>query len=85
MRGEPEDDDPDDPLPEEDDGLTVDELELVVLVRSRVNVPESLCCSRVASTADEDGAVVPKAQITFCSVSESAGMVNASVGVVPLV
>jgi len=60
------DDVPDDPLPEE--GLIIVELELVlvVLVRSRTKVPASLCWSRFASTADEDGAVVPKAHIRFC-------------------
>lgn len=36
------DDDPDDPVPE-DEGLIDDELELVVLVRSSVKVPESKC------------------------------------------
>ena len=59
------DDVPDDPVPE-DDGLIIVELELIVLVRSRTKVPESLCWSRFASTADEDGAVVPKAHIRFC-------------------
>lgn len=59
------DDAPDDPVVE-DEGLIIVELELMVLVRSRTKTPESLCWSKVASTADEDGAVVPKAHITFC-------------------
>lgn len=45
---------------------------LVVLVRSRVLAPETRCCWRVASAAELPGAVVPKAQIICCFVSEFA-------------
>lgn len=65
------DDAPDDAVVE-DEGLIIVELELMVLVRSRTKTPESLCWSKFASTADEDGAVVPKAHIMFCWVSEFA-------------
>lgn len=47
-------------------------LEEMTLVRSRTNVPASRCCSSVASTAGPLGGTIPKAQITFCWVSEFA-------------
>jgi len=52
--------------------------EVVVFVRSREVDPESRCCTSVASTAELLGAVVPKAQIMFCCVSELAAMVYPS-------
>lgn len=46
------------------------EFELILLVKSSVSVPESRCCARLASTDEELGDVVPKAQMMFCCVSE---------------
>lgn len=54
------------------DSEAVVEPELMTVVRSSVNVPELMCCWRVASTAAELGATVAKAQMTFCCVSEFA-------------
>ena len=42
------------------------------LVRSRVSVPERICCTSCASTASDPGLVVPNAQMMFCICSESA-------------
>jgi len=57
---------------EVDEGLPLVEVEEMGLVRSSSKVPESRCCWRVASDADELGGIVPKAHMTFCSVSELA-------------
>jgi hypothetical protein len=46
------------------------ELEATGLVRSSWKVPESRCCWRSALGSEELGACVPKAHITFWSVSE---------------
>lgn len=54
------------------EGVVDGELESIVFVKSSVFVPESRCCTMVASGSEELGAVVANAQIIFCCVSEFA-------------
>lgn len=61
----------DDPK-EEGEGMPLVEFELMGLVRSSWKVPDCRCCWSVASADDELGGIFPKAQMTFCNVSELA-------------
>lgn len=51
------------------------ELKVRVLVRSSFIVPESMCCTRLASTEELEGLVELYAQMIVCEVSELAAMV----------
>ena len=56
----------------EEVGLEVVEFELIDLVRSRVSEPAPVCILMLASTSEEDGAVLLKAHTMLCLVSEFA-------------
>ena len=52
----------------------------ITFVRFKVKFPESRCSSRFASGEDDKGLETPNAQMAFCSVALSFGIVKASLG-----
>jgi hypothetical protein len=47
-------------------------VKFVDFVRSRTRAPDTAWCWRTASVEESSGPIVPKAQMTFCRVSELA-------------